>query len=160
MKKLVSIIKNLDLVVAGIMLVAIVFMTIAGVFMRKLVGQPFAWLEEMQLFFFVWLIFFGGSVAFRTGNHVGIDIVAERLGPRARRVLDIMVYIITMLVLIYILKGSGELAQSVTKKVTPYLKISYWVIDVAAPIGCVLMMLQYSVNMAHELFFKTKKEVS
>lgn len=160
MKKLVSIIKNLDLVVAGIMLVAIVFMTIAGVFMRKLVGQPFAWLEEMQLFFFVWLIFFGGSVAFRTGNHVGIDIVAERLGPRARRVMDIMVYIITMLVLIYILKGSGELAQSVTKKVTPYLKISYWVIDVAAPIGCVLMMLQYSVNMAHELFFKTKKEVS
>lgn len=160
MKKLVSIIKNLDLAVAGIMLVAIVFMTIAGVFMRKLVGQPFAWLEEMQLFFFVWLIFFGGSVAFRTGNHVGIDIVAERLGPRARRVLDIMVYIITMLVLIYILKGSGELAQSVTKKVTPYLKISYWVIDAATPIGCVLMMLQYSVNMAHELFFKTKKEVS
>lgn len=160
MKKLVSIIKNLDLVVAGIMLVAIVFMTIAGVFMRKLVGQPFAWLEEMQLFFFVWLVFFGGSVAFRTGNHVGIDIVAERLGPRARKVLDIMVYIITMLVLVYILKGSGELAQSVTKKVTPYLKISYWVIDIAAPIGCVLMMLQYSVNMAQELFFNTAKEVS
>lgn len=160
MKKLLSVVKNLDLIIAGVMLVAIVVMTVAGVFMRKLMGQPFAWLEEMQLFFFVWLVFFGGSVAFRTGNHVGIDIVAERLGPGARRVLDILVYVITMLVLIYMLRGSAELAQSVTRKVTPYLKISYWVIDIAAPVGCILMILQYSVNMFRQLFTGRKKEVS
>ncbi len=34
---------------------------------------------------------------------------------------------------------------SVTKKVTPYFKINYAFIDVAAPIGLLLMAIQYSL---------------
>lgn len=62
MKRAAKIIGNLDVIIAGISLCAIVFMTVAGVIMRKVVGEPFAWLEEMQLFCFVWTIFLGGSV--------------------------------------------------------------------------------------------------
>ena len=47
MKRAAKIIGNLDVIIAGISLCAIVFMTVAGVIMRKVVGEPFAWLEEM-----------------------------------------------------------------------------------------------------------------
>ena len=85
MKRAAKIIGNLDVIIAGISLCAIVFMTVAGVIMRKVVGEPFAWLEEMQLCCFGWTIFLGGSVAFRTSGQVSIDLVAARLNPNARR---------------------------------------------------------------------------
>lgn len=144
MKKIQSLIANLDAILSGLSLCAIVLMTVAGVVMRKVVGQPFAWLEEMQIFFFVWTIFLGGSVAFRTGGQVSIDLIAARLKPRARRCLDVFCYVVTMVVLVYLCKGGIDLTMSVTRKVTPYLKISYSYIDAAAPIGCVLMMVQYT----------------
>ena len=158
MKKIRSLIGNLDAVLSGISLCAIVLMTVAGVIMRKVVGQPFAWLEEMQIFFFVWTVFLGGSVAFRNGGQVSIDLVAARLKPGARRILDVFCYVVAMVVLVYLCKGGVDLTLSVTRKVTPYLKISYSYIDAAAPIGCVLMMVQYTWLMFQELFGKNRAE--
>ena len=51
MKKVKTVLMNLDAIISGISLVIVVCITMAGVIMRKVVGQPFAWLEEMQLFF-------------------------------------------------------------------------------------------------------------
>ena len=53
MKKIRAILGNLDAVIAGVSLTIVICITLAGVVMRKVVGQPFAWLEEMQLFFFI-----------------------------------------------------------------------------------------------------------
>ena len=158
MKKFRSFLASLDAIVSGAALCAIVLMTVAGVIMRKAVGQPFAWLEEMQVFFFVWTIFLGGSVAFRTGGQVSIDLIAARLNPGARRVLDVFCYVVAMVVLVYLCKGGVDLTRSVTKKVTPFFKISYSYIDAAAPIGCVLMMIQYTFVIFQELFGKKETE--
>lgn len=152
MKTIQKIITTLDSTIAGVSLMVIIFMTVAGVVMRKCFGHPIAWLEEMQIFFFVWTVFFGGSIAFRKGGQVSIDLIAARLNPKARKVLDIFCYIVAMLVLIYLCKGGFELAASVTKKVTPYFKISYRYIDIAAPIGCLIMMVQYTFIMLDQLF--------
>lgn len=151
MKYLEKIIAGLDSVISGCSLVIVVAITLAGVVMRKVVGQPFAWLEEMQLFFFIYAIFFGGSVAFRTGGQVSIDLIANRLKPGARKILDIIDYLVTLGVLLYLCKGGVELMMSVSGKVTPYFKISYMFIDVAAPAGIILMALQYTFLIVREL---------
>lgn len=158
MKVLEKVIGGLDSIVSGCSLVAVVIMTLAGVVMRKIVGQPFAWLEEMQLFFFVYAIFFGGSVAFRTGGQVSIDLIANRLKPGMRKLLDIFDYVVTMGVLIYLCKGGFELAMSVAGKVTPYFKISYAFIDIAAPVGILLMIVQYTFLILHELTDKKEEK--
>ena len=152
MKHIQKIITSLDSIISGVSLLLIIFMTVAGVVMRKCFGNPIAWLEEMQIFFFVWTIFLGGSIAFRKGGQVSIDLIAARLNPKARKVLDVFCYIVAMLVLIYLCKGGFELAASVTKKVTPYFKISYKYIDIAAPIGCIIMMVQYTFIILDQLF--------
>ena len=59
-----------------------------------------------------------------------------------------------MVVLAYLCKGGVDLTRSVTKKVTPFFKISYSYIDAAAPIGCALMMIQYTFIIFQELFGK------
>lgn len=152
MKHIQKIITGLDSIISGVSLLLIILMTVAGVVMRKCFGNPIAWLEEMQIFFFVWTIFLGGSIAFRKGGQVSIDLIAARLNPKARKVLDVFCYVVAMLVLIYLCKGGFELAASVTKKVTPYFKISYKYIDLAAPIGCIIMMVQYTFIILDRLF--------
>ena len=152
MKSIQKIITSLDSIISGVSLLLIIFMTVAGVVKRKCFGNPIAWLEEMQIFFFVWTIFLGGSIAFRKGGQVSIDLIAARLNPKARKVLDVFCYVVAMLVLIYLCKGGFELAASVTKKVTPYFKISYKYIDIAAPIGCIIMMVQYTFIILDQLF--------
>ena len=44
MKKIRAILGNLDAVIAGVSLTIVICITLAGVVMRKVVGQPFAWL--------------------------------------------------------------------------------------------------------------------
>ena len=57
---------NLDIIVAGIALIVLIALTFAGVVMRYIIGQPFTWLEEVQLFCMVWIVFAAGGAAFRT----------------------------------------------------------------------------------------------
>lgn len=145
MNRAVKVISNLDTLISVISLSTIIVITLLGVVMRYIVGKPFAWLEEMQIFFFVYTIFFGGSVAFRTGNQVSIDLIANRLNAHAKRILDIIDYLISMVVLVYLMIGGFKLAVSVAGKVTPYFKINYAYIDIAAPIGIILMIIQYTI---------------
>lgn len=143
MKKVMKALNNVDLILSGASLCIIVVITLAGVFMRKIVNHPLAWLEEMQLLFFVYAIFFGGSVAFRYGNQVSIDLVANRLKGKVARALETFDLAVTIIIMAYYCVGGYELMMSVTKKVTPYFKINYVFIDVAAPIGMALMIIQY-----------------
>ena len=156
MKKFIC---NLDAFLSGISLIIIVLITVAGVIMRKFVGQPIAWLEEMQIFFFVWLVFLGGSLAFRMGNQVSIDLIAARLSGKSRNILEIIDYLVSIIVISYMLYGGWKLmhSPSVIRKVTPYFKIGYAWIDLAVPIGCALMILQYTVIIINRLI-KWKKE--
>lgn len=153
MKKAIRTFENLDAIVSGISLVVIVLITVAGVIMRKFVGRPIAWLEEMQIFFFVWMVFLGGSVAFRMGTQVSIDLIAARLHGRARSILDVLDYLVSMGVISYMMVGGWQLMLSpaVLRKVTPYFKIGYAWIDLAVPIGCALMLLQYTILILRQL---------
>ena len=153
MKKPFKLIGNLDAILSGLSLVIIIVITIAGVIMRKFVGKPIAWLEEMQIFFFVWTVFLGGSVAFRLGNQVSIDLIAARLHGRARRILDLFDYAVSMFVIAWMGIGGYQLmnSPSVRRKVTPYFKIGYAWIDLAVPSGCALMLIQYTYLIVRQI---------
>ena len=113
MKNLKKFVCNLDVIISGLSLCAIVVITLAGVIMRKIMNQPIAWLEEMQLLLFIYAIFFGGSVAFRYGNQVSIDLVMNRLKGKAARALEIFDVVVTVIVLIYYCYGGYQLMSSV-----------------------------------------------
>ena len=158
MNKLKNIILSIDMFIDCVTTAIIIVITIAAVFMRKVMGNPFPWIEEVQLLLFIWAIFFGGSAAFRTGSHVGIDIVAERLPKQARKILDIFIFIVTTIVLIYFFKASYGLTLQAAEKLTPYLRLPYSVVDIASVLGCALMIIQNAVYTYDKFTGKIKKE--
>jgi len=154
--KILNTILNLDLMIAGISLTILICVTFLGVIMRYFVHNPFVWQEEVQLWCFIWVVFFGSSVAFRSGSHVAIDIVVDLLPDSLKKVADILVYLIVMLVLIYLtINGSNLVIQlSNSGRTTNILHVNYSMIYSALPIGCVLMMISNTLVTALTLFSK------
>lgn len=152
MKKLEKIL-NLDYIIAGSSLVVLVVVTFLGVVMRYYIGKPLIWEEEVQLWCFVWIVFFGGGAAFRAGSHVAIDVIVDMFPKRVRTIVEIMGYIISLYVLGFLLTHSIPLIEQfiLTKRATNILRIPYSFIYSALPVGCVLMIINYTVSMYKKL---------
>lgn len=145
---------NLDLVVSGIALVALIIATFLGVIMRYFFNNPFTWLEEFQLWCFTWLVFFGAGAAFRTGSHVAIEILVDLMPSSMKKIVEVFGYFVTIAVLVYfIIYGSNLVNQLMSiGRVTNILKVPYPVIYSALPIGCGLMILNYTLITFMSLF--------
>ncbi len=154
--KVLTYLLNLDLVIAGIFLVLLIIITFFGVLMRYLFNNPFIWQEEIQLWCFIWIVFFGSGAAFRNGSHVAIEILVDFMSPFVQKIIDIIIYIIVMYVLYYfMIHGSTLVKQLINSgRTTNILDVPYPIIYGALPVGCGLMMINYTAVILKTLFFK------
>lgn len=51
---------------------------------RYLLGDPSPWTEELARYLLVWIGLLGGAHAYRTGAHMGIDLIAQQVGWQGR----------------------------------------------------------------------------
>ena len=100
--KFLKIVGNLDIFIAVVALIVLVGLTSSGGVMRYVVGKPFTWLEEVQLFCMVWIVFGAGGAAFRTGNHVAIEMVVEMFPKPVQKVIGIIVDLVVLFVISYL----------------------------------------------------------
>lgn len=151
-----KILANLDMVCAGIALVVLIVVTFGGVIFRYLLDSPIIWAEEVQLWCFLWVTFLGSGAAFRYGSHVAIEIVYELLPKAAKKILDVIIYVIVMGILIYLLILGGDLLDLMVKigKTTSILQIPMWFINGIIPVGCILMMVSYTYSFYQGFFVK------
>ena len=75
--KIASVLMNLDIAVASAILAILIVLTFLGVIWRYIFDAPFTWLEEVQTSCLVWIVFAAAGAAFRTGNHVAIEMIVD-----------------------------------------------------------------------------------
>lgn len=122
--------------VAAIAALGIIVITVAGVFMRFVLGTPLKWMEEASLALFVWLTFIGASSVMKQDAHVKIDFLIERSSAKTRYVLAWIRHIVALFVFIFVFIVLGyELASNAWGKLTPILRIRYTYIDLAVVLG-------------------------
>ncbi|MDR1711652.1 MAG: TRAP transporter small permease [Propionibacteriaceae bacterium] len=140
--KWVTALANADFVVAGICLSVLIILTFIGVPMRYLFNAPIIWQQEVQMWMFLWTIFFAAGGAFRTGSHVSIEIVVELFPVKAQRIIKILVAVVTVAVLGYVLVQSIAMVSqhAATERSSNVLSVPFTVIYSAVPIGIVLMI--------------------
>ena len=141
----VQVLKNLDLVVASLALVALIALTFVGVIMRYIFNAPFAWQEEVQLMLIVWVTFLGGRYAFVTGSHCAIDVVVEMFPKKVQRYFDLVIMAIVVIVLSYTGWQAFKYIMQMynTNRVTNMLHIPYALIYAPGVIACVTMSIQF-----------------
>lgn len=111
------------------------------------------WAQELTIILFVWMAKFGAAYGVRTGIHVGIDVLINRMAPPRRR----------FFILFGLLSGAlftGTIATLGTNFVwhmyhasatSPDLELPMWLVYLAIPLGSSLMcfrFLQVAVGFA------------
>lgn len=140
-----TILGNLDIAVASIALIVLIILTFSGVIMRYIVGKPYTWLEEVQIFCMVWIVFAAGGAAFRTGSHVAIEMVVEMFPESVQKVIGYIIDIVVFAVIAYLFWNSIGFIQMFLKsgRSTSMLKIPLAFQYVIAPISYILMIVSY-----------------
>ncbi|KYZ75982.1 hypothetical protein AXX12_05955 [Anaerosporomusa subterranea] len=144
---MLKLLRNLDDIVGMFLMAFIILLACANVFMRYVVGNPWGWVEEVTIFIFVWLTMIGAASVIKAEGHCSIDVLARKLPPKARRVLDTFVDLCVIVTLLLMIYYGTELTLSAGGKITPMLGIPYTYIDAAIPVSS-LIMLSYYLRIA------------
>ena len=152
-----KVILNLDIAVAAIMLIILIFLTFSGVIMRYIVGKPYTWLEEAQLFCMVWIVFSAAGAAYRTGNHVAIEMVVEMFPKGAQKIIEYIIDVVVLLTIGYLFFASIGFVQVFLKngRTTSILHIPMWLQYGIAPVSYVISVISYFYT---KYFDKSRKE--
>ena len=76
--------------VCGALIAAMAVLMSIQVIGRFVFQHPPEWTEELARVAFVYATFLGGALAVSRGAHLGIDILADALPPRASAILDVL----------------------------------------------------------------------
>ncbi len=80
---------RLNRALIGGMMFAMFVLVFINVIGRYLFGVSYAPAEEISTFLMIWVAYLGAGLALREGRHAAIDMLQDRLSPRARRLLRI-----------------------------------------------------------------------
>ena len=160
--KILSFLCNLDLLVASVVLGILIVLTFFGVIWRRVIGQPFTWLEEVQLACMVWIVFAAGGAAFRTGNHVAIEVIVDLLPAKLQKLMEVLLSIVVVAVLGYLFYQSLGFIQMFLKsgRSTSMITIPYALIYGIAPLSYVLMVISYFYSIITGVKSEAKEAAS
>ena len=156
--RLKHILKNLDAYFAGLMFAITLVIVVVNVFMRYFVGHILPWGEEVATSCFVYTTFIGAAWCLRTHQHVGVDLVVDRLPAGMRNVVQLLTDLIIVVLNGYITYLSVLFIISSKMKTMPILKISSVYLNSSLFIGFGLMAIYSLANLIQEARKMLKKE--
>jgi len=130
-RTLSQVLDMIEKVVVVILLTGIVVLIFSGVLSRFVFHYSIAFSEELARFIFVWGSLFGAASAFKTGEHGGIPLLVNRLGPRGRRVVEIFVTlgVVTFLGYLVIMTGVSTMKSFESGQISTTTEIPIWTIN-------------------------------
>ena len=130
--------KLLDRILRVFLVVALILMfceVIVEVSSRFIFHNPLPWGAEVSQTLLVWLTFVGSAAAFLRGEHIGVDMFADRLPRVARTALTRLNLLIVLAFLGCGIMSGYKVVTRVWDDVTASLQISAGVLYLALPVG-------------------------
>lgn len=113
--------------------------------MRYVLKSPTIWSVEINQFLFCAVIALGASYTLKTGGHVSVDILYNRMGPRAKAVFDCLGTIVIFAVLIIAFWKTGQSALTALSRhetTGSTFNPVTWPIKMVIPVSIVFFFLQ------------------
>ena len=128
--------------------------TFVSVAMRYVFGTGFTWATELTIYLFIWMAKFGAAYGVRTGIHVGVDYVVNKVEGVKKRFLIITgislgIFFTGVIAFfgarwVVFIHGTGQ--------VSPDLEWPMWIIYLAIPFGSGLMCYRFIQALVRFLF--------
>ena len=148
-------IRILDLVLKKVLIALMVALVTAvswQVISRYVFASPSSWTEEVARFLLIWIGVLGAAYAFRTGVHLGLDILPKKLTGRSAQVLKLFTLLVVMVFSVSVLIIGGGNLVALTWELRQYsavlglpIAFVYTVIPTAGVLICL-----YAIAAASE----------
>jgi len=136
--------------VVKILMAAMTMDVLLGVFFRYVVHDALTWTEEAARYLMIWMGFLGTGLALREGNHVAVEFLVDKMYADARRVLFVIIRLLSLFFLLSVIGAGAVLLLRVRSQSTPVLAISMMWPYLAIPTGCLLTALEMVALMLRD----------
>ncbi len=144
------------------LIIPISAVTFLEVVLRYFFNSPTIWSSELIGYMFGAMTFMSGAYCLRHDQHIRLDLIRGRLGPKAKAILDLVSSGFTYLFLIMLIWQGTALAVDNTSCLLTSGTVwdpPYWPFAWFLPLGALLLMLQELSNLFRNLLILIGKEV-
>jgi len=133
----------LEKFVISVGLGAATLLLFANVVARYFFHTGFSWVLELVEYLFAWVVLIGAAHGFRSGTHLGIDILVERFSPANQRRIALLALGSCLLFVGLVWWYSVQYTLRIYEwgDLTLDLQIPQWIPYLAIPVGLGLMFI-------------------
>lgn len=131
---------SVEAAVGKFLLVAIVVLVFAAGVLRWF-DHPLIWSVDLAQLLFLWIAFIGANQALRKRVHIGMDLAVRRLPLRMRRIVEIVLALLTLAFLLIMVWEGYKLTALNMQRVFGDSGISYAFVTGAVPVGCLMLAI-------------------
>lgn len=120
---------------AMVCLVAMVCITILGVFLRYVLNTGLQWGEEITLVLVIWFTFIALSMGITLGLHININILPQRLPSWSQKALSVLRTVVILITGIVFLVYGVILVQFTSRSILPATMLPSSIMYIPMPIA-------------------------
>ena len=153
-KKILKVLNTFENYLGAFCMGVMIILLFLQVFSRYVMNRAFSWTEELALIFFILSIYFGSVSAIRRKQHLRLDVLLGRLGPKGREILLIISNLFFIAFNCIMLTGLHALIRRLHSNNvrTAVTNIPKWIVYLFLPILFILM----NIRLLQEIFDKVK----
>ena len=129
------------------------------VVMRYVFNASPAWTEELARFLFVWMSWLGMSLTQKRGEHICIELLTQKLKGKCLAATTIIAHILTIVICVVLVRYGYVVMELVmrTNQTSAALKFPMWIVFLACPFSCALMILRLLAAIKKQVLILTGK---
>jgi TRAP-type C4-dicarboxylate transport system permease small subunit len=133
-----------------LLIVFVLGVVIYAIVQRYLFDSPLLWGDEFIGYVLVAIVMLGVAEALRRGDHISIDLLTAKAGPRVQRVLAVWSNLAVMAFAVVLGWSTWEgivFAYDFGSYSAGYIEIATWIPQVPIVIGCLLLGLVAAIRI-------------
>jgi len=147
--------ENVVSLLLGVMFVAFIIQIV----FRYFFNFPVGWSSELSVIAWLYMVLLGSAFWLKDSEEIRFDLVADSVGPRARRVIGILVAIATVVLFAMSLPATVKYVTFMKVESSSYLKIRLDILFSIYVVFVVAVIVRYSWSAWTKLRGEASEEV-
>ncbi len=152
-KKFKHFLSHFEEYLAGTLLISMASVAFINVISRFTFKFSISFIEELEIYLYVWLVMLGSAIAFKHGKHLCVSILVAKMRKKVQKIFQVIVALFSITFFLVLLRFSithiqDEMLLNVT---TTSMGVPMWWYTLGLPIGSVLVIIRIIQRTISEL---------
>jgi|SRR5699024_3534479 len=149
-------IKNFEEIISAISFAIMVCVVSINVISRIFFKNSFGFTEEVATIGFIYSVFFGTAALYKNHGLIAIDVIVEMIPIKAKNIVTYFNFLILLVVNVTFFYLSTKLTIDGWSRLTPFLRLPYTFVYLAAPSAFLLMSVYSMLFLIKSITNRTK----